>query len=443
MLVKPKISIIIPIYNSELYLPRLFKSLLQQSFQEFEIIAINDGSTDTSLDIIQCYALQDKRINVFSQKNMGLSISRNNGLNLAKGSYICFIDSDDTIEKEMLQILYTTIINDQSDIVTTSYKTLYPDGSYTITERKITDSTVLSNPALSSHVWGQLYKKSLFLSYSISFPEGIFFEDQITTFELYYYAKKISFVSTSLYNYYIHPNSITQKISIQKIDDIFIVILYIKKFLDNEKILELHKTNIHAKLLKLINNYILKYLIKNENEKLLIYFFKKMKLSNEITKINLSKISLQYFGIYFDFITKMVLIQDIYNNNEIKLETYFPSKEVSSLKLQYTQTQELSFSYLILNYLQKNNITKIIIYGCGKIYYDIHPLLKKYSIQVIAIIDNNQLIKGTVTLKKFLQSNNHLPFLITSIAHAHEIEKTLKNNLNDPHIISARTLLAL
>ena len=105
----PIISIIVPVYNVEEYLQRCIDSILNQRFKDFELILINDGSTDNSLKICKEYSLSDSRVKVINKENGGLSSARNAGINIAKGKYIGFVDSDDWINEEMYQTLYNLL----------------------------------------------------------------------------------------------------------------------------------------------------------------------------------------------------------------------------------------------------------------------------------------------------------------------------------------------
>ena len=112
----PKISIIIPIFNTEKYLKTCLNSVLNQTLKEIEIICINDGSTDNSLKIIEEYASKDKRIKFISQKNNGVSYARNKGLEIATGEFIGFVDSDDYASKNFFEKLYNSALKTNSDI---------------------------------------------------------------------------------------------------------------------------------------------------------------------------------------------------------------------------------------------------------------------------------------------------------------------------------------
>ena len=119
------ISVIVPVYNVEKYLSQCLDSILAQTFKDFECICVNDGSTDGSLDILQEYAKKDDRIKIIIQENKGLSAARNVGIREAIGQYISFVDSDDWVDKNYLQILYRTIENTNSEVVVCNYEKYY------------------------------------------------------------------------------------------------------------------------------------------------------------------------------------------------------------------------------------------------------------------------------------------------------------------------------
>nr|WP_288248025.1 glycosyltransferase [uncultured Romboutsia sp.] len=130
----PKVSIIVPIYNSEKYMSKCIESILNQTLSEIEIILVNDGSTDNSRKIIENYAKKDNRIKVIHQQNSGPSVARNKGIRIAKGKYIGFVDSDDYIEPNMYEELYNNANNKNIEVAMCSYneKHLYNDIEYVI-----------------------------------------------------------------------------------------------------------------------------------------------------------------------------------------------------------------------------------------------------------------------------------------------------------------------
>ena len=117
-----KISVVIPVYNAEEYIIECIESLLGQTLKECEFIFVNDGSNDGSQQIIERYKLLDSRIKLINQENQGVSCARNNGLKIALGEYIGFVDADDFIEEEMYEVLYDSIKSDNSDSVISNYK---------------------------------------------------------------------------------------------------------------------------------------------------------------------------------------------------------------------------------------------------------------------------------------------------------------------------------
>jgi glycosyltransferase involved in cell wall biosynthesis len=438
---KAKVSVIIPVYNSAPYIRECLDSVQKQTLKEIEIIVINDGSCDESLEILEQYAQKDARFILRDQKNSGQSVCRNRGVTIASAPYICFVDSDDTIELEMLEQLLTTIKKSQSDIVTTAYKIISLDGSFSISSREFDGSRAISDPATPGYTCGYLYKKSLFTHNAIAFPEGIYFEDQLTSLELLFYAQKVISIAEPLYNYYMRQDSTTHTLSKQKIENIFDVIEVIEHFFKKKDLLEQHAVNITAKLLKLLNNYTLRSLLEKYNEDLAGYLYKKMQQSPHLKKEKLKKISQIHFGIHFDFITKLLMLEKRYPFVSI-LNSLLEPQILSHLKAQNSTIKEFSFANLLINHLLKHKIKKVVIYGCGAIYHEILPLLQEHAIEIIATIDANKTLAHTLTLEEFLQKHTPFPFVITSIAFAPEIEKKLASTIPHPHIISAKSFFA-
>ena len=120
-----KISIIVPVYNVESYLSNCIDSILNQTFKDFELILVNDGSTDKSLEICKHYKNMDDRIFIIDKKNGGLSSARNAGLDIIKGEYIGFVDSDDYIHPQMYELLYKQIIENEADISMCEFKKVF------------------------------------------------------------------------------------------------------------------------------------------------------------------------------------------------------------------------------------------------------------------------------------------------------------------------------
>lgn len=209
---KPKISIIVPVYNVENHLTRCIDSILNQSFEKFELILVNDGSNDDSLNICKKYLNIDERIKLVSQSNKGLSAARNTGLKYASGNYICFIDSDDFVEKDYLFLLLSNIEKFNSDISMCEYYLTDDKGKQYSVEKlnEPKDVSVLSGKETFSYfykenyvpnvvAWNKIYTRGLFDN--VKYNEGSYFEDEFIALSLFYEAKKVSFVRTPLYDY--------------------------------------------------------------------------------------------------------------------------------------------------------------------------------------------------------------------------------------------------
>ena len=225
-----KISVIIPVYNVEKYLRKCLDSLVNQTFKDFEVILVNDGSTDSSQSIIDEYKGKYPFIKSFTKENGGMSSARNLGLDNAVGEYIAFVDSDDYVEIFFLEKLYNRAIETESDVVICDYYGLNEE------EKRYFKCHMLFSPEEKREyllsppmVWNKLIKKSVMDK--IRFKEGIFYEDLDICMRLLPLINKISFVDEPLYNYYIqHSGSImTQKEFNLHLLDIFTVLEDAKK----------------------------------------------------------------------------------------------------------------------------------------------------------------------------------------------------------------------
>ncbi len=204
-----EISIIVPVYNSSKYLEKCFESIMIQTYNDFEVIVINDGSTDNSGNICDKYALLDTRFKVIHKKNEGVSIARNTGIEQSCGKYITFIDSDDWIDEDYLQNLYNESYN-KADLVVSGIICEYNDNSQRILN--ISDKFFSSREASWLHklvksrlLFGpcnKLYKTSIIKGYKLSFPLNISYgEDRIFNYEYLKYVSTIRTISYSGYHY--------------------------------------------------------------------------------------------------------------------------------------------------------------------------------------------------------------------------------------------------
>nr|WP_263325069.1 glycosyltransferase [Neobacillus sp. Marseille-Q6967] len=220
-----KISIIVAAYNVENYIEKCLDSIITQTYKDLEIIVVNDGSTDKTQEKINAYSMTDKRIIIINKSNGGLSSARNEGLEIATGDYIGFIDGDDYISEEMYEILLKEIIENKCEIAICAVLKVY--NTYTEKDSFINRSKVLNKKEaiqalieenyIKHYAWNKLYKAELFTN--IRYPEGKLYEDIFTTYKLFAQANKIAYSNKIGYFYNQRQGSILRsKFNIKKLD---------------------------------------------------------------------------------------------------------------------------------------------------------------------------------------------------------------------------------
>lgn len=281
-----KISIIVPVYNTEKYIKKCIDSILNQTYNNIELIIINDGSTDNSENIIKKIIKNKSNVIYKKIKNSGVAHARNVGLDLVTGKYVGFIDSDDYISKDMYKELYETAIKEKSDIVTSGYNKCYKDKEIQYFPK---DKTVFGKSVIESkdiflntnpYLPLKLFSMDLIKKNNIKFDEDLrIFEDLLFCYKLYLVANKISYVDESYYNYNCNNGtSLTNSFSI-KMFDIFKAIDRLKEYSNKLYGNELDKQieyiavkhislrfNSRTKDIKLLNKYVdesFKYLNSN------------------------------------------------------------------------------------------------------------------------------------------------------------------------------------
>lgn len=251
----PKLSIIVPVYNVEHFIHKCISSILEQTFSDFELILINDGSTDLSGEICDEYKSKDQRIRVFHKKNGGPSSARNLGIKISKGEYIAFVDSDDIVEKKMYEKLYNIALNEDAMIVACGYieidsftgltrESIKPLGNKLVIEgreiKRSLESFLSRNKILGyASLCNKIYKKGLIIDNQLVLNENIkIAEDLCFNIEAILHTNKICAVNEALYKYirantesimnkrvgtfYLHLNArreILKTLEINQIDD--------------------------------------------------------------------------------------------------------------------------------------------------------------------------------------------------------------------------------
>lgn len=224
-----KVSVIVPIFNSENYLEKCLDSILSQTLNDIEIILIDDGSTDASLQIIKQYAKKYNNIKYKTKKNEGQAIARNLGIEMATGEFISFVDSDDYIENTMMEKLYKNVLENNSDIVICDYIEEYPNKkiekkSLFINAENLDKSYILSVAGPCS----KIIRTEIFKKNNIKFLENNIYEDLAIIPTLALYTEKISYCEEVLYHYVIRNNSTMQQTDYnKKLESIFNVMNFL------------------------------------------------------------------------------------------------------------------------------------------------------------------------------------------------------------------------
>lgn len=222
---QPLISIIVPVYKVEKYLEKCIQSIINQTYNNLQIILVDDGSLDNCGKICDEYAKKDNRIEVIHKTNGGLSDARNVGISKAKGKYIGFVDSDDYIEKSMYEDLYNLIEENQSDVCICNFYNVVgnnkslknPDNGIQKYNKIDILREILIDSKIQSYAWNKLYKKELFDN--IKYPVGKKYEDIGTTFYILEKCNKIIVTGTPEYYYLNRADSIVNNVNEKTIID--------------------------------------------------------------------------------------------------------------------------------------------------------------------------------------------------------------------------------
>ncbi|GAA6426514.1 glycosyltransferase family 2 protein [Dielma fastidiosa] len=211
---KKLVSIIIPVYNVEDYLTFCLDSLLNQTYEDLEVIAVDDGSTDNSLAILNAYAAMDQRLRVISQANSGPSAARNLGLSMCHGEYITFMDSDDWAELTLIEKLVNALETDQSDIAIcghwiagSHYKLKVRSRKSWVLDQKQAVKMILQDKVIKNYAWGKMIRRSLLPA--LQFPVDQIYEDVRSVYKVFLQASRFSLLNEPLYYYRMRQGSIT------------------------------------------------------------------------------------------------------------------------------------------------------------------------------------------------------------------------------------------
>ena len=300
----PIISVIVPIYNVEKYLPKCIESITNQTYTSLQIILVNDGSTDSCGEICDEYALKDDRIIVIHNENSGVASARNSGLEIASGEFLMFVDSDDYISSDAIQVLYDRIIKDNTDMAIAKHIDVFSDGNSNdrfcswIKDSVITNGDVFSKMAddefFAVSVCVKMFKKSVFDG--IFFPPLLCGEDLCVCLQVVNRCEKISIVNKTIYYYFQRSNSAVHKKTELIIKDEIEATLIAVKFL--------FENGYEKSACKWYERAVCKaFLCKKKREALMLFnkyfdFEQRKKFCNDFS----IKTRVKWFSLYFPFL---------------------------------------------------------------------------------------------------------------------------------------------
>ncbi len=335
----PLISVIIPVYKVEKYLEKCLDSVINQTYKNLEIIVVDDGSLDKCPEICDRFSHKDSRIKVIHQSNKGLSEARNAGLDIFKGEYVAFVDSDDYVEKDYIEYLYNLLLENKSEISCCQYTKI--DESYNIIYKKKSDKKIIcgaenclisliSDKIITNTAWGKLFKRYFFNN--IRF-KGKAYEDIQTTYKILVRCKSLINGDKAKYYYLLRQSSISQSIDINQLDRIYAYIEqknYFEKhfpllnFYSKRNIITISnnilqkiihsKCNLHNFLYSNYNNMIVKDFLKNTYRENMIAFLKEYNSSFK------SKLFSVMCGISIPITVKLYRLK---NNLKLKSSLFF------------------------------------------------------------------------------------------------------------------------
>ena len=345
----PKISIIVPVYNVEKYIDKCLKSLTQQTLQDIEIIIVNDGSLDKSVEIIEKYVKENStKIKYYEKENGGLSSARNYGLEYATGEYIAFLDSDDYVETNMYEEMYNLAKKENADMVECDFIWEWEYGKKIFDKRREykTKEEMMKKPRVVA--WNKIYKREIINKYKIRFPEGLIYEDMEFFYKLLPHLNKISYINKYFVHYTQREDSITNK-QTQKVEDIF-------KILDN------------------IFDYYIDQKLYNKYEKELKYMSRRIILGSSLKRIFRIKDSHLRRKMFLKTIIYLLKFRKSINDINNKKRICFG---ITKLGIGGAERVLVDIANELI---QDYDITIFTIYGGGELEKELNPNIKRISI---------------------------------------------------------------
>lgn len=300
---KPLLSIIIAVYNIEDYLQRCLSSIDKQK-NNFEVIIIDDGSTDTSGEICDEWAAGKRYAQVIHQKNQGISRTRNNGICNSNGEYIVFVDPDDWITDDFTETIQNLIESNGGitsvDMIAYNFALVSDlDGNFNAVEsgdsypkKKASGEEVLGwvlDTKIGNYAWQYVVKKRIYITQNIKFPQMVLYEDAATVYRLLFYARKVICTNTILYNYFQRKSSFSHVATLSRTTEYFNLFNQMDNFFIDNKKLELIKRSREYKLMRLLSAYLNMVRLDMKNSDKRPYYKRLRKMINKNFMLNPSR----------------------------------------------------------------------------------------------------------------------------------------------------------
>ena len=284
---REKITVVVPIYNAEQYLERCLKSIVEQTYENLEIILVNDGSSDKSLEICERFKANDERITIINKENGGVSSARNRGIEAATGKYIIFIDADDYIEKDMFAILEDDLIKNKVDISICGFRTVDANGNILSVSQPMDEKyfdaktfrrNLFSDKYYRNLIWNKLFKLEIIKENNIRFREDIHINENVLfMLDFAKYAFRFSYGNEILYNFLDNMNGqMRAKFNLKKVSVLSSYLKLLNYDLDSD----------------ILNKIKYKYLFEGYAYS---YLMPKIGLDNTELKQNLAKFKSRYY----------------------------------------------------------------------------------------------------------------------------------------------------
>lgn len=429
-----KVSIIIPVYNVELFVERCLESVINQTYENIEIIIINDGSTDGSMKLCEKYQERDTRIKLVSQNNMGLSAARNKGIELSKGNYICFIDSDDWVEKDYVKFGIDMITKTNAEVAVVGHyisndysdRIAYP--GWTSRSEECLNKTeaiklLIEDKKIKSHAWDKIFRKELFDN--IRFPKDRNFEDVFIMHEIFDKCHTIVKCLQPKYHYYVRENSIAHNYKTSNILDYFDAQLARREYIKQHYLQFIPLQN--TKLMELLLSYYPKFSSKGNNDKS-EYAFEKKEFKRKCLKIE------QWYKVAHTYFTdsKFNNMYKVYKISKVGFRFVSPMANIVLNKVKSSKYKSIIKAYLnkdktfLNNMMKYKNKEKILLIGIPE-YDNLGDVAigcaetvfieknNKHDIPFLTITENNfwkyfKRIKESITEKDiiFIQGGGNL-----------------------------------